>query len=73
MCEHVGFLRPRVEEARRGCGQADDRAIGARGSVVVVTPADIVVMERGVVGRLADEGLGLCVSSVETILEDRCD
>ena len=39
----------------------------ARGSVVVVTPADVVVMERRVVGRLASEGLGLGVSPVETV------
>ena len=70
MCEF--FFCPRVEEAHRGCGPADDRAIWARGSVVVVTPADIVVMERSVVGRLAGEG-ALGVSSVETVFEDRRD
>src|SRR5215467_6305045 len=46
MCEHRCLPGPHVEEARRGCGQADDRAIAARGSVVVVTPADVVVMKR---------------------------
>ena len=54
------------------CVPADDRAIVARGSVVVVTPADIVVMYRSVVGRLAREG-ALRVSSVETVFEDRRD
>ena len=39
-------------------------------SVVVVTPADVVVMERSVVGRLAGV---LGVSSVETVFQDRRD